>query len=133
MLASQLTEEQIQIFGIENLGREVTAADRLQYGVQDLLAGGFFGAGRAHGFTQALPEMSKLPGGKYGLYFASGFTQALPQKLDADEESNIGDNLPARFGMAAVSAVLGRFARGGMVTEAVDDVQDDPFLEAFGD
>ena len=107
----------------ENLGREVTAADRLQYGVQDLLAGGFFGAGRAHGFTQALPEMSKLPGGKYGLYFASGFTQALPQKLDADEESNIGDNLPARFGMAAVSAVLGRFARGGMVTEAVDDVQ----------
>ena len=121
----------------ENLGREVTAADRLQYGVQDLLAGGLFGAGRAHGFTKALPVMSKLPmasgqntfgdmlklKGKYGLYFASGFTQALPQKLDADEESNIGDNLRARFGMAAVSAVLGRFARGGMVTEAVDDVQ----------
>lgn len=107
----------------ENLGKEVKITDRLKYGVQDFVAGGFFGAGRAFNFAKGLPEFSKIDNegfAKGSLYFASGFTQSLPQKIDQDEDG--GFNLLERTILGGVSTVFGRMMRGGMVTEAVQDV-----------
>jgi hypothetical protein len=110
----------------ETLGREVTIKDRLAFGTQDLLAGGLFGAGRAYSFSKnLLPKIGPFGQDRSpdwfnrgSLYFASGFLTALPQH-EGQENGSFMD----RVTVGAVSAAMGSLMRGGVVSEAVDDVQ----------
>ena len=115
----------------ETLGRDVTALDRIKFGAQDLFAGGLFGAGRAYSFSKnIMPRMTKLEElklplkigsegfNKGALYFASGFTTALPSHKGQENGS-----FTERLIIGSVSAIFGGMMRGGVVSEAVDDVQ----------